>query len=140
MPVLDEEVSFNVFNTLKFPSINDSSYCYMVDEVEWMINECIRESELNPMVKSLSEETHENQIEPTLAMGYMRVFKELGEREPSKEPSQIKPPALELKPLPSHLKYAYLGEKETLLAVISSTLNEKQESELLEVLRNTHPL
>ena len=133
--VLDEEVSFNVFNTLKFPSMNDSSSCYMVDEIECMINECIRESELNPVVKSLSEETHENRIEPNLAVGYMRVFEELGEREPSKEPSQIKPPTLELKPLPSHLKYAYLGEKETLPVVISSTLSEKQESELLGVLR-----
>ena len=133
--VLDEEVSFNVFNTLKFPSMKDSSSCYMVDEIECMINECIRESELNPVVKTLNEEAHENRIEPTFAAGYMRVFEELGEREPSKEPSQIKPPTLELKPLPSHLKYAYLGENETLPVVISSTLSEKQESELLGVLR-----
>ena len=33
------------------------------------------------------------------------------------------PPSLELKMLPSHLKYAYLGQNNTLLVIISSTLD-----------------
>ncbi|KAM1247664.1 hypothetical protein ACFX2J_043571 [Malus domestica] len=37
-------------------------------------------------------------------------------------PSVIQPPSLELKPLPSHLKYVFLGEQETLLVIISSSL------------------
>ena len=50
-------------------------------------------------------------------------------------PSIEEPPVLELKPLPSHLKYAYLGEESTLPVIISSTLDEEQENRLLEVLK-----
>jgi len=46
-----------------------------------------------------------------------------------------KPLALQLKPLPSHLRYAYLGEFSTLLVIISAQLTEKQESQLLSVLK-----
>ncbi|XP_075099435.1 uncharacterized protein LOC107807863 [Nicotiana tabacum] len=42
---------------------------------------------------------------------------------------------LELKPLPAHLRYAYLGNFETLLVIISSSLTSTQEEKLLRVLR-----
>jgi len=37
------------------------------------------------------------------------------------------PPTLELKPLPSHLKYAYLGRDGKLLVIISALLTDEQE-------------
>jgi len=37
----------------------------------------------------------------------------------------------ELKTLPSHLKYVYLGEKEALPVIIASHLTEEQEEDLL---------
>ena len=43
---------------------------------------------------------------------------------------------MELKPLPEGLKYAYLGEEQTYLVVISSTLSSDQEGKLLSVLKN----
>ena len=43
-------------------------------------------------------------------------------------------PKLELKPLPKHLKYAYLGPSETLPVIILADLDPKQEGELLSVL------
>ncbi|MCI44958.1 hypothetical protein A2U01_0066197, partial [Trifolium medium] len=49
-------------------------------------------------------------------------------------PSIEQPPNLELKPLPSNLKYAYLGESENLPVIISSSLEDEQERKLLEVL------
>ena len=48
-----------------------------------------------------------------------------------------RPPKLELKPLPSHLKYAFLGAEETFPVIISSSLESNQENKLLEILR-TH--
>ncbi|XP_075085150.1 uncharacterized protein LOC142168370 [Nicotiana tabacum] len=42
---------------------------------------------------------------------------------------------LELKPLPAHLHYAYLGNSEILLVIISSGLTSTQEEKLLRVLR-----
>ena len=44
-------------------------------------------------------------------------------------------PALELKTLPSTLKYAFLDEEKAKPVIISSKLDMKQEEQLLEVLR-----
>ncbi|XP_042445321.1 uncharacterized protein LOC122030185 [Zingiber officinale] len=41
----------------------------------------------------------------------------------------------ELKPLPPHLKYAYLGENQQLLVIIAQNLEPDQERRLLEILR-----
>jgi hypothetical protein len=38
-----------------------------------------------------------------------------------------KAPNIELKPLPNHLKYAFLGSKETLPIIFSSDLTSEQE-------------
>ena len=50
---------------------------------------------------------------------------------PSSEPSS----SLELKALPAHLKYAYLGEQETFPVIIASHLNDGQEEYLKAILR-----
>ncbi|CAN6546972.1 unnamed protein product [Malus baccata var. baccata] len=50
-------------------------------------------------------------------------------------PSIIQAPVLELKPLPSHLKYIFLGENETLPAIISSSLMAQEEEKLVRVLK-----
>lgn len=39
---------------------------------------------------------------------------------------------IELKALPSHLKYLFLGEKNTFLVIISKELTQIQEKELIE--------
>ena len=52
-------------------------------------------------------------------------------------PSEEKPPKLELKPLTTHLKYAFLGEQDTFPIIISSSLDVTQETRLLAILK-TH--
>ncbi|XP_070023038.1 uncharacterized protein [Nicotiana sylvestris] len=54
---------------------------------------------------------------------------------PPLKPSVEEAPKLELKTLPSHLHYAYLGSSETLPIIISADLPELQEEKLLRVLR-----
>jgi len=44
-------------------------------------------------------------------------------------------PSLELKVLPSHLKYQYLGEKEAFPVIVASHLTEQKEEDLLAILR-----
>ncbi|KAK8596680.1 hypothetical protein V6N12_065160 [Hibiscus sabdariffa] len=44
-------------------------------------------------------------------------------------------PKLELKQLPEHLKYAFLGENETLPVIISNKLSKKEEDDLVTMLR-----
>ncbi|XP_070043251.1 uncharacterized protein [Nicotiana tomentosiformis] len=62
--------------------------------------------------------------------------------EPLKNPSGSPPkpsieeaPKLELKPLPPHFQYAYLGSSDTLPVIVSSDLSKLQEEKLLRVLR-----
>ncbi|KAM1837494.1 hypothetical protein ACFX14_019295 [Malus domestica] len=50
-------------------------------------------------------------------------------------PSIVQPPTLELKPLPSHLKYVFLGKDQTLPVIISSSLTAQEEDKLIRVLK-----
>jgi len=61
---------------------------------------------------------------------------ELPESHTKMLPSRISPPKLELKPLPENLKYAYLGDDETLSVIMSNALtSEQEEYKLIRVLR-----
>ncbi|XP_017981004.1 PREDICTED: uncharacterized protein LOC108663028 [Theobroma cacao] len=51
------------------------------------------------------------------------------------KPSIEEPPILESKPLPAHLRYAFLGKSSTLLVIISAAITNMQEEKLLTTLR-----
>ena len=73
------------------------------------------------------------------ANGWAPKFETLPPIEGRVLPLEEKSPKLELKPLPSHLKYAFLGVEETFPVIISSSLESDQENKLLEILR-THKI
>ena len=56
--------------------------------------------------------------------------------EPINLPSTEQYTSSELKALPNHLKYIYLGEKEALPVIITSNLTKEQKEDLLVVLRD----
>ncbi|KAL8095311.1 hypothetical protein AgCh_036685 [Apium graveolens] len=67
-------------------------------------------------------------------------FESLGMEELNKVPKRLKPsieeaPTLELKPLPGHLRYAFLGDASTLSVIIASDLSGSDEEKLLRILR-----
>ena len=62
-------------------------------------------------------------------------YEPLGENTQTSTPSVERPPQLEQKPLPSHLRYAYLGESSTLPVIILASLTVVEEK-LLRVLRD----
>ena len=68
------------------------------------------------------------------ANGWAPIFEKLPPIEDRVLSSEEKQPKLELKPLPSHLKYASLGVEETFPVIISSSLESDQENKLLEIL------
>ncbi|XP_022853864.1 uncharacterized protein LOC111375292 [Olea europaea var. sylvestris] len=96
-----EQISFNVFKAMKFPTESDSHF----------------------------------QIDTNPPYIRRRYFEELGTRTTQSVPSIQQPPKLELKQLPPHVRYAYLGESSTLPVIISSTVSEVKEEKLLRVLR-----
>ena len=54
---------------------------------------------------------------------------------PPAKPSIQEAPKLELKALPPHLKYEFLGNGDTLSVIIASDLNEQQVESLVKVLK-----
>ena len=65
-----------------------------------------------------------------------KYFESLGEGAKTPVPSIEQPPKMEQKPLPSHLKYAYLGVESALPVIISASLTAIEEEKLLRVLRD----
>ncbi|KAL4297728.1 hypothetical protein GQ457_12G018060 [Hibiscus cannabinus] len=65
-----------------------------------------------------------------IASEYSRIF-----LKEAHKPYIEQPPKLELKQLPEQLKYAYLGNNETLPVIISSKLQAEQEERLIATLR-----
>ncbi|XP_038894603.1 uncharacterized protein LOC120083118 [Benincasa hispida] len=59
----------------------------------------------------------------------------INEERKTPKPFLEQPSTVELKRLPNHLKYAFLGQNETLPVVISFALQEDQENVLLSILR-----
>ena len=64
-----------------------------------------------------------------------KYFESLGVRPSRLTPSIEKPPIVEEKQLPNHLRYAYLGEESTLPVIISSSLSNMEEEKLLKILK-----
>ena len=60
---------------------------------------------------------------------------ELKNSEERLKPSIEKAPTLELKPLPDHLRYAFLGDESTLHVIIAANLSGSEEEKLLRILR-----
>ncbi|BBG92848.1 transposable element gene [Prunus dulcis] len=81
------------------------------------------------------ETDSEDEVLPTVLPKFRNVYESLGEPKQPLKPSRQQPPKLELKPLPKHLKYAYLGAAETLPVIIAADLTPTEEDKLLRVLR-----
>ena len=99
----------------------------------------------NPLEASLVENDYENMSEEaeeyvkwmdSFGPNRRKYFESLGEGAKTSVPLIEQPPKMEQKPLPSHLKYAYLRVTSTLPVLISASLIELEEENLLRVLRD----
>ena len=136
-------LELNVFNISKQPPDNDEVYEIDVNEKytlehfmtsfsdpleRLLTNDLVDEDNLECVsMFEMSQVPEENQWKPK--------FEQLLKSEKVPIPSSVQAPVLELKPLPSNLRYSYLGENDTYPVIISSKLNNEQEHKLLEVLR-----
>ena len=139
--VQEEEVKFNVFEAVRHPAESDT--CFMAEMVEAIVSS--RSGLIDPLETSLVENESENLSEEAKEyvkwmdfFGHNRrkYFESLGEGIKTPVPSIEQPPKIEQKPLPSHLKYAYLGVESTLPVIISASLTTLEEEKLLRVLRD----
>ena len=139
--VQEEEVKFNVFEAVRHPAESDT--CFMAEIVEAIVSS--QSGLTDPLETSLVESESENLSDEAEeyvkwmdSFGHNRrkYFESLGEGAKPSVPSIEQPPKMEQKPLPSHLKYAYLGVESMLPVIISSSLTAMEEEKLLRVLRD----
>ena len=139
--VQEDEVKFNVFEAVRHPA--ESDICFMAEIVEAIV---FSQSGLtDPLEASLVENESENLSEEaeeyvkwmdSFRHNRRKYFESLGEGAKTPVPSVEQPPNMEQKPLPNHLKYAYLRVESTLPVIISASLTELEEEKLLRVLRD----
>ncbi|CAL2266739.1 unnamed protein product [Prunus armeniaca] len=113
--VQDQSVVFSLFEITKRPT--DVQDCMRVDMLDSLMH-----AEIMPRLTS----------DPLL-----KVLHGLENRNTEdEEPSKVQPPKLDLKVLPGHLKYAYLGANSSLPVIIAADLSSTEEEKLLRILRN----
>ncbi|KAG9453691.1 hypothetical protein H6P81_006595 [Aristolochia fimbriata] len=125
----DEEIVFNIKQAIKRPSNSFDDTCYFID----VIDECAENVQQEIIMK--------DNLERCLAQSCTKedddhlMQQEVKQENKEKEKgAKIKDPSkLELKPLPSSLKYVYL-EDDSKPVIISSCLNAREEQLLIDVL------
>ncbi|XP_057734253.1 uncharacterized protein LOC130949596 [Arachis stenosperma] len=118
--VHNEQMIISIFKSMQHPPEQEN---YMrVDMIEGLVEE---------EFEAISQEEQGEEIKIAQDTLKEQVTEASSERKAEEKPSQ------ELKPLPPHLKYAFLGTTDNFPVIINSTLSEEEEGRLLDVLR-TH--
>ena len=128
-----------MFEAVRHPVESDT--CIIVERVEAIVSsqsgltDPLEASLVQSDSEKLGEEAEEyvkwmDSFEPNRR----KYYESLGENSKTPVPSVEQPPKMEQKPLPSHLKYAYLGNASTLPVIISASLTTIEEDKLLRVL------
>ncbi|RDY08755.1 hypothetical protein CR513_06985, partial [Mucuna pruriens] len=157
----DTLVQFNIFEAMKHP-IEDHSL-FGINVIEELVeeyfqlsnnsedmeafarstdeNSClgVANEETDPEeVQDLanSEDSHSNIADLDFEVELSELLDQVCHQEHSECTNDAEPPPpMELKPLLSHLKYAYLDKEQQLSVIIANNLHQEQEDKLLEVLR-----
>ena len=141
----EDEVTFDVFKPMKFPSETHSCFqisdrdVIMADEIcatdflKLPLEVCLT---LSTPVKFKDEEVKECErylkATPLFPPSMEPKVEDLKSCQPTSPPKE--PPKLELKPLPSNLRYAFLGQDSTFPVIINKSLSDVEEEKLLRIL------
>jgi hypothetical protein len=93
------------------------------------------ESKFEEVIEDITKAIHLLESSPKYPSRYTPPFETLIPTNTTFVPSIVQAPNLELKQLPEHLTYAYLGENKTLPVIVTANLSLEEEEKLLRVLR-----
>ncbi|CAN6552317.1 unnamed protein product [Malus baccata var. baccata] len=144
-----EIINFNISEAMKFPK--DDHSCFSIDVLDELVQDYLDMLENDPLETTTAKGIG---MKPNLAVPkeehaeLVAAFDSLPQHrgKPSNPipipvstntllPSVIQAPVLELKPLPDHLKYVFLGDEETLPVIVSASLTALEEEKLIRVLK-----
>ncbi|XP_055959792.1 uncharacterized protein LOC130014856 [Mercurialis annua] len=124
----DDKVEFDMKRIMR--NTFEEVECMKLDMVDGIVEELFPVSKVifhSEETQATSEEEYSKEDEPKA--------ENLIRRESVTPPSSISPPKVELKTLPSHLRYAFLGDNMTLPIIISNNLSETQEARVVKVVK-----
>ncbi|XP_020967553.1 uncharacterized protein LOC107615530 [Arachis ipaensis] len=121
----EERIVFNVFKAMSYPK-ESIGECMMVDTIEDLVQRVLEEEQCEVITK-------QDQQAPCGELPLETMERPIMLDKTSN--MEVETPKLELKALPPSLKYAYLGDNNTYPMIINSSLNEQQEEELIQVLK-----
>lgn len=130
MRVNNQEVIFNVFYALEYPGGHEKCQSLDADD-EFKVKRELDEDEEKGKEEEYLDAQQPEQCCTMVHTGSLNI----NPHDHKSKPSMEQTPELELKVLPAHLKYAYLGEGTTLPVIISIALSLENELALLEVLK-----
>ncbi|CAN6583811.1 unnamed protein product [Malus baccata var. baccata] len=146
-----EVIDFNLSESIKFPK--DDHSCFSIDIIDDLAHDlldCLERDTLETTIaqgigqkSGFAVPRSEEEAEIVVALESLPQH----HGKPSNPisipvstnkllPSVIQAPVLELKPLPDHLKYVFLGDNETLPVIVSSSLTTIEEEKLIRVLKD----
>ncbi|CAM8928868.1 unnamed protein product [Rhodiola kirilowii] len=145
MEVEGEVFSFDIFQAMKHPL--EFEEVHALDALDDLVHEIQTKSRADPLEAildgaegsyELTKDLHETVAHLTISKPLTPEY-EVNEVKLFKSntflPSVMHAPKIELKPLPGHLKYAFLGDNDTLLVIIKRGLEAGQEQSLIKVLK-----
>jgi hypothetical protein len=143
--VENEEVNFNLFEAMKHSK--DKGACFKMDATDEVIMNTRKQLHMpTPLERALTDELNvisveeKEEIEECLKEldSSKEVYHHKAKMEELKDESKVKETEtkLELKDIPSHLKYAFLEEDGVKPVIISSSLSCKEEKKLIDILKN----
>ncbi|CAN6547374.1 unnamed protein product [Malus baccata var. baccata] len=146
-----EVIDFNLSESIKFPK--DDHSCFSIDIIDDLAQDfldCLERDTLETTIAQGIGQTSgfavpRSEEEAEIVAALESLPQHHGK--PSNQisipvstnkllPSVIQAPVLELKPLPDHLKYIFLGDNETLPVIVSSSLTTIEEEKLIRVLKD----
>nr|XP_027102989.1 uncharacterized protein LOC113724266 [Coffea arabica] len=145
-------VNFNIFDAMKYP--NESNSVYALSVVEPLVQEIFELEGVDALAVALAKHLELGATPdvglsdelycavgalhslPPISPRYELTSVFVPETQTKLLPSIMQAPELELKPLPKYLKYAFLGDNETLPVIISAHLSPRQEDNLIRLLRD----
>ncbi|CAN6720949.1 unnamed protein product [Malus baccata var. baccata] len=144
-----EIINFNISEAMKFPK--DDHSCFSIDVLDELAQDYLDMLEDDPLETTIAEglATKPNLAVPKDEHAELVAALESLPQHHGKPlnpipipvstntllPSVIQAPVLDLKPLPDHLKYVFLGDEETLPVIVSSSLTILEEEKLIRVLK-----
>ncbi|XP_016164745.1 uncharacterized protein LOC107607289 [Arachis ipaensis] len=120
--VHEEQMVINVFKAMQYPAEKEN--CMRLDMIDDLVEEAFKANQC---------EDHEREAQDIQE-------EDSQEAEALKDSSGVKEeeaPKQEFKPLPPHLKYAFLDKEDNLPVIINSSLSKQEEAKLIGVLK-TH--